>query len=193
MSNALEIDTLRSPVLCPDNRRDISVEQSSHLQDHVEIVAKHEQEFLEQRTFAERVGDSLGTFIGSLVFVVVQLCGFTAWILLNTLHRSPVRHFDPFPFPLLASVLSLEAILLASFILMRQGRISRRADERAQLTLQMLLLTEKEVTAVLGLERQIAAKLGLSEAASKDDIEQLSQKTSIDEVAKTLKEQLPNG
>jgi len=41
---------------------------------------------------------------------------------------------------------ALEAILLASFILMRQVRIWRRSEEREHLMLQILLLSEKELT-----------------------------------------------
>lgn len=167
-------------------------QSSTHLRDHIDIVAKHEQEFLNQRTSAERIGDALGSFIGSLAFVILQVCGFAVWVFLNTVHVGQFPHFDPFPFPLLDTILALEAILLASFILMRQSRISRRAEEREHLILQMLLLTEKEITAVLGLDRQIAERVGLTEVAAEDEIEQLSQHTSIDEVAKTLKEQLPN-
>ncbi len=165
---------------------------SSHLRDHIEIVAKHEQEFLKQRTSAERLGDSLGALIGSLTFVTIQLCGFAAWVLINTLRIARFPHFDPFPFPLLNTILALEAILLASFIVMRQSRISRRAEEREHLILQMLLLTEKEITAVLGVDRQIAGRVGLTDVAKDNEIEQLSQRTSIDEVAQRLKEQLSN-
>src|SRR6202040_2031757 len=59
------------------------------------------------------------------------------------------------PFPLLGTLVALEAILLASIILMRQSRMSRRAEERDHLMLQVLLLTEKEITAVLGMNRKI--------------------------------------
>ena len=75
---------------------------------------------------------------------------------------------------------------------MRQSRISRRAEEREHLILQMLLLTEKEITAVLGVDRQIAERVGLTEVAADNEIEQLSQDTSVDEVAQRLKEQLGN-
>jgi hypothetical protein len=44
---------------------------------------------------------------------------------------------------------------------------------------------------VLQIERQIADRIGLSEVASDDDITQLSQTTSIDNVAQTLKDSMP--
>jgi uncharacterized membrane protein len=84
----------------------------------------------------------------------------------------------------------VEAIFLASFIVMRQNRLSRRSDERDHLSLQVLLLAEKEVTAVLNVQRQLAMKADLPELPNKIEIAQLSQQTSIDEVAQSIKESL---
>ena len=164
-------------------------EPLSHLRDHIEIIAKHEQEFLARRTRSERVGDALGSFIGSLKFVVIHVCMFSAWLLFNTL-RLGVPHFDPFPYPLLDLCVALEAIFLASFIVMRQSRQGRRSDERNHLILQILMLTEREITAVLGVERQLADRLGLKKVATDAEIEQLVQKTPIDELAQTVKEEI---
>jgi hypothetical protein len=55
-----------------------------------------------------------------------------------------------------------------------------------------LILAEKEVTAVLNLQRQVAARSGLPELTSDAEIAQLSQTTSIDQVAETIRESLPS-
>jgi uncharacterized membrane protein len=164
---------------------------SSHLKEHIDVILKHEEEFLARRTAAERVGDFFGAFVGSLIFIGIHAAWFTAWILCNTLNMGRVPHFDPLPFPILDTLVAIEAIFLASFIVMRQSRLSRRSDERDHLILQVLLLAEKEITAVLQIERQIAGRVGLAEVAEDADITQLSQKTSIDEVANSLKESMP--
>ena len=96
-------------------------------------------------------------------------------------------HFDPAPFSLLGLVVTLEA----SFILMRQARLARRADERDHLMLQVLLLTEKEITAVLKMERQIASEMGLAKGANTAEVRELSQHTSIEDVAQTIRETVP--
>lgn len=75
---------------------------------------------------------------------------------------------------------------------MRQSRMSRRAEERDHLMLQVLLLTEKEITAVLAMNRKIAGQVGLQRVANDKELEQLSQHTSIDDVAQTLKNKLPS-
>jgi uncharacterized membrane protein len=76
---------------------------------------------------------------------------------------------------------------------MRQSRLARRADEREHLVLQILLLTEKEVTAVISMNQQIANKVGLSDMKNSKEIEQLSRNTSIDEVAQDIQKSLSEG
>jgi uncharacterized membrane protein len=161
-----------------------------HVQQHVDVIAKQEQEFLARRTRTERVGDAIAAFTGSLAFVALHVVILGGWIVVNSFSTS-IRHFDPAPYSLLGTILAFEAILLASFILMRQTRMGRRADERDHLMLQILLLAEKEITAVVTMNRQIAGSLGLQKVTKDKDIEQLGQHTSIDDVAQTIKESLP--
>jgi uncharacterized membrane protein len=81
-------------------------------------------------------------------------------------------------------------ILLVSLIFMRQARLARRADERDHLMLPVLLLTEKEVTAVITMNQQIATKVGLREMKNSKEIEELGRNTSIDEVAQDIQRRL---
>jgi uncharacterized membrane protein len=164
----------------------------NHIQEQIDLIAKHEQDFLTRRTAAERLGDSIAGFAGSLPFVCIHLAIFAAWMTFNAVSSPHLRHFDPPPYPLLDTIVAIEAILLAIMILMRQSRMSRRAEERDHLMLQILLLTEKEITAVLGMDRQIAGRVGLPHVANDSEIEQLSQNTSIDDVAQTIKDKLPS-
>jgi uncharacterized membrane protein len=166
-------------------------QSGNHLQDHIELILKHEEEFLTRRTPAERLGDVLGGFVGSLNFIVCHFIWFSGWIVANTVYRGAGSHFDPAPFPLLDTMVAIEAIFLASFIVMRQSRLSRRSDERDHLILQVLILAEKEITAVLQIERQIASQVGLGQITRNPEIVELSQATSIEDVAQTLKESLP--
>jgi uncharacterized membrane protein len=162
-----------------------------HIREHIETIAKHEEEFLARRTTSDRVGDSLGGFVGSLWFVVVHIAWFGLWILINAGAVPGIRPFDPAPFPLLDTVVAIEAIFLASFIVMRQSRLGRRSDERDHLILQVLILAEKEMTAVLKVQNQIAEKIGLTEVSRDIEIAQLAEQTSIDEVVQTIREALP--
>jgi len=165
--------------------------QRDHLQEHIDLIARHEQEFLERRSRSEKLGDRMASYIGSLAYVSVHVVIFAGWIAWNTLPISGLSHFDPAPFQLLGVLFAFEAILVASFILMRQSRMSRRSEERDHLMLQILLLTEKEITAVLGVDRQMAKKMGLHKIAGDREITQFSVETSIDELAQNIKGALP--
>lgn len=161
----------------------------NQVQQHIELIARHEQEFLAKRSRTEKLGDTIASFVGSLPFVALHLTLFVAWIGWNV--YGGTKHFDPPPFSLLGTLVALEGILLASFILMRQARMNRRAEERDHLMLQVLLLTEKELTAILRMDRQIADQIGLPAVANSKEVRELSQQTSIDDVAQTIKESLP--
>ena len=56
--------------------------------------------------------------------------------------------------------------------------------------LQIMMLTEKELTAVIGMNRQIAVKLGLGNVAADPDIQQLGEDVSIDEMAESIQQNL---
>jgi uncharacterized membrane protein len=161
----------------------------SHLREQIALIARNERDFLERRTGSERVGDAIGSSIGSLWFIFIHICWIGAWIAWNSLHAA--HRFDPAPFPLLDSIVAIEAIFLASFIVMRQGRLSRRSDERDHLILQILILTEREITAVLGIERQLATRIGMHQVADEETLEQLSQNTPIDEITQKIREHVP--
>ena len=162
----------------------------NHVQEHIDTIAKHEQDFLERRSPAERVGDLTAAIVGNLAFVAVHVVVFVLWILVNTVKLFQIPHFDPAPFSLLGTIVAIEAIILVSLILMRQARLARRADERDHLMLQILLLTEKEVTALIGMNQQIAIKAGVRDVENSQEIEQLGRDTSIDGVAQDIHRKL---
>ena len=58
-------------------------------------------------------------------------------------------------------IVSLEAIFLATFVLISQNRLSAEADRRADLDLQIGLLTEYELTRVLNMLDAIQDKMGI--------------------------------
>jgi uncharacterized membrane protein len=161
----------------------------SAIRRNIEAVRKMEEEFANQRTLGDRIADTIGGFSGSPAFVAIHATLFGGWILWNLLPG--VWKFDPFPFLLLSVVVSIEAIFLSTFVLMKQNRMSKREDLRAHLDLQINLLSEREMTLVLQLLQRISTRLGVR--LSTDEIEQLSEETSVEELATQLRENLPEG
>ena len=104
---------------------------------------------------------------------------FTAWLAWNTLPIRELPHFDPFPFPLLDVLLALEAILVASLILMRQSRMACRAEEAGSADASDSLADRSvRLPPFLGVDRQVAQSMGLHKVAADEEVAQLSQQTS---------------
>src|SRR5215203_197095 len=118
----------------PKERDDPSIEHN------VRLVAELEEQALATRSSGEKIGDAASRAIGSMPFVLGHSVWFAAWILLNLGAFPGIEPFDEFPFGLLTLVVSLEAIFLSLFLLISQNRMTRQADKRAHLDLQINLL-----------------------------------------------------
>jgi uncharacterized membrane protein len=112
----------------------------------------------------QRVADAITTFTGSMHFIYIHLLIYGTWIVIN-LPVVPLPKFDP-TYVILAMVASVEAIFLSTFVLMTQNRMSKQAEKRAELDLQISLLAEHEVTRLITLVKAIADKLQVE--ASRD-------------------------
>ena len=166
-------------------------ENSRQSESHIDSIVKQEEEALERRSYSERFADSVGVFAGSLTFVVLHLLLLIAWLVMNSGKFSGVRPFDRYPFSLLGVIVAVEAVILSSFILMRQNRMMRRGERRDHLNLQIDLLSEKEITKLLQMVRAICGRMGLENIMADKEIRELSQNTSIESLSQTLEERLP--
>jgi uncharacterized membrane protein len=100
---------------------------------------------------------------------------------------------DPFPYGLLTTVVSLEAILLSIFVLISQNRMSRAADRRTHLDLQINVLAEQEITAVLKMVREIHDHLGIASEVDDKEIDRHSEATDLKHLSTALDRRLPQG
>ena len=150
-----------------------------------------DRDFDEHRTFTDRVADTIGSFSGSMSFVGLHITWFALWFLINTgvLHFIP--RFDPFPFILLAMIVSVEGVLLSTFVLMKQNRMQQRSDARHQLDLQINLLSEKEITKALQLLRTIAEKLDLPQVDEDEELGEMACVTSVDILSERIQREIP--
>jgi len=116
---------------------------------------------------------------------------FGFWLLAGTGSLPGLPAVDPFPFAFLTLVVSLEAIFLAIFVLISQNRMTRLADHRAHLDLQVNLLAEQESTTTLKLVQEIRAHLGIGAPSHDADVERLLAPTDVQRLSTELAEQLP--
>jgi uncharacterized membrane protein len=111
------------------------------------------------RTRLERFVDQINEAASSTWCLVVHVFVFAIWLLWNT-GRLGLRPVDPYPFGLMTTIVSLEAIFLSIFVLMSQQRESAIAELREELGLQVSLRVEQEITKTLQLVAGLYTRLG---------------------------------
>jgi uncharacterized membrane protein len=158
---------------------------------NIRAIADLEREALHERTTADRIGDVISAITGSVPFGVVHALWFLAWGLINTGTIPGIEPFDPFPFGFLTLVVSLEAIFLSVFVLMSQNRMTRQADKRAHLDLQIDLLAEQELTTILHMLGALCKKQGVDVDVPSERMRQQLEDTDIHSLASTLNKRLP--
>jgi uncharacterized membrane protein len=114
-----------------------------------------------------------------------------SWILVNAHGVPGIPPFDPYPFSLLGLMVAVEAVVLSSFILMRQNRMTKRAERRDHLNLQIDLIAEKEVTKLLQMVRALCAHLGLHQIAEDQELKEFTQATSVETITRRIDDTLP--
>lgn len=142
-----------------------------------------------QRSSSEKFADWLvGTF-GSPQFLIFNVVFFTAWLISNTGIIKGLVPFDPFPFGLLTTIVSLEAIILAIFVLISQNRSSKVDDLREEIDLQVDTLAEREVTKILEFLVLILEKQGVDVTNDKE-LQSMLRATDMEKIEKALEKEM---
>lgn len=126
------------------------------------IIRSIQAKALRRRSMAEVLADTMTSYFGTVLFLVANIITFAVWIMVNTIGIPGWPVFDPYPFNFLTMAVSLEAIVLTTIVLMSQNRDTRIATLRDELQLQVMLITEREITKLLDLTKQMAEKNGLT-------------------------------
>ena len=166
-------------------RRPQSVATSSKTRSNIEAVLRLEKEDKREIALHHRIFHAVGWFFGTTYFLSAQCLAVFLWVALNYADPSH-KAMDPYPFPLLATFLSLEAVLLTSCVLIRQNAINRASERRDHLELQINLLAEQEATRSLDMLQRIADHLNMPNTKDSQG-EELAEDTAVDEIARDLR------
>ncbi|MDB5448665.1 MAG: hypothetical protein JWQ97_3982 [Phenylobacterium sp.] len=137
-----------------------------------------------QASWGEKLAARITDFTGSLPFVWVHAVLVAGWVAANLGLIPGVPRFDR-SFVILATVASVEAIFLSTFVLISQNRIAAIADKRADLDLQINLLAEYEITQLVKLTTKIAERLHV-EGARDPQLEQIAEEVAPEAVLEEL-------
>ena len=92
-----------------------------------------------------RIADAITRFAGSMLFVYIHVAVFALWMLL----------LESNPWPTLTLVVSLEAIFLATFVMITQNRQDEKRQALADNEWEFVQTEEKQNEELLNLSNQI--------------------------------------
>ena len=142
-----------------------------------------------RRSAWEKVADWMTAHFGTTTFLLINVIFFLFWLLINTGKIPFVRPFDPFPFILLTTTVSLEAIVLSIFVLISQNRASKIDDLREEIDLQIDIITESELTKLLKLVTLYLQKNGVDLSQDKE-LEEMLKPINETKIEKSLEKQV---
>jgi uncharacterized membrane protein len=159
------------------------------LRRNIDALQQRRRQEAASATRQERLADAITSFTGSMQFVYLHLVLYGAWIVINIGLVPGVPKFDP-SFVILAMEASVEAIFLSTFVLISQNRNANAADKRADLDLQINLLTEHELTKLTEVVTAIAERLDLP-VAGHPEIEEVKKNVAPEAVLNELDQRQP--
>lgn len=154
------------------------------------LIQSFEAKALRKRSFAVRFADDLTSLFGSIFFLGLNAILFISWILINTGKVPSVPIFDPFPFSMLTTVVSLEAIILTVIVLMSQNRQSLISSLREEMGIQVDLIAEREITKVLQLLNEYLKVRGIK--IEDPELESMLKEVDASYIERKLEAQLIN-
>jgi uncharacterized membrane protein len=108
----------------------------------------------------QRLLESVTAFFSRPTFFYSVLLMITLWMLLNIWpQRLGGRQLDRPPFAWLELSLSIGAFLMTTGVLIRQDRQENLAEQRAQLSLQLHLLSEQKIAKLITLVEELRSDL----------------------------------
>jgi uncharacterized membrane protein len=125
---------------------DIARDLIKHQHDHPPVRDLN-REIERRETFADRVSGDFARLIGSWAFVIAQVGIMVVWVGLNALNV--IHPWDRYPFLFLNFVLSLEAALWVSLVLMAMNKLADRDRLRAQHDFELNVKSEEELKALM--------------------------------------------
>ncbi len=142
-----------------------------------------------KRTLTEKMADWMTAKFGSNGFLLFNATLFIVWILINTGQITLVAPFDPFPFSLLTTIVSLEAIILSIFVLVSQNRTAKVDDLREETHLQLNLISEREITKLIKMISLLLEKQGI-DLSQDPELHRMLRPVSEEEIEKRLEKEI---
>lgn len=160
-----------------------------HIQEVVQSIAQIHVDHHENATPLERAIESVIGLSTRPRFLLLLSLGLLGWVALNTaVFVSGWAALDPPPFFALATAASLGSLYWVILILANQRREDQLAELRAQLTLELALLTEQKSAKLIQLLEELRRDIPIVQDRSDDQADAMAKPADPQLVVEAIKE-----
>lgn len=143
----------------------------------------------------QRAVEGVAAFFGRPASLYINLLVVALWMLLNVLPQSfGFPQFDPPPFNWLEVSLGISSLLMTIGVLIKQNRQENLAEQRAQLSLQLNLLSEQKIAKLIAMIEELRCDLPNVKNRYDPEVEVMKQAADphivVNALEKTLAEEL---
>uniref|UniRef100_A0A832DUV7 DUF1003 domain-containing protein n=1 Tax=candidate division WWE3 bacterium TaxID=2053526 RepID=A0A832DUV7_UNCKA len=175
-----------APASLPNPPSEPSLGRRQVIQTAIESI---EAKVRARRSRIEKLEDRVVAIFGTIEFLIFNLSLFGVWIVLNSELIPGIKPFDPFPYIFLTTAVSLEAIILAIFVLITQNRQERINSLREEMGLQIDIITEQENTKILKILAEVLKKMGV-DTTRDPELKKMLEPLNQEEIERQIESQL---
>jgi len=128
-------------------------------------------------TKSDRISSFVTKVAGSMPFLIINVTFFAFWILLNSGVFGHDLIIDKYPFSFLTTTVSIEAILLSTFVIMSQRREAKLSEARTELDYHSDLKAEVDINTIVSILQRLADKQGVDVSDLLTDMKNTEDKT----------------
>ena len=144
------------------------ISQPPDVGEKLEAIQSFKARINSRRGIFEKSADWLTAAFGTITFFLANAIVFLIWLLWNTGHFFGLHIIDPYPFGLLTTAVSLEAIFLSVIVLISQNREGKIAELREEMELYIDTYSESEITKLMYLVTLLLEKQGIDISEDSD-------------------------
>ncbi len=137
----------------------------------------------------QRIVELASNYIGRPMYLALVLLFVSIWVVFNLGGRHFGWHeFDPPPFVLLQGLITFASLLTTTIVLISQNRIAKVEEQRANLELQVNLLSEQKIAKLINLIEELRRDLPMVENRHDPTAEAFQEPADTDQVLSALDE-----
>ncbi|HEY9826290.1 MAG TPA: DUF1003 domain-containing protein [Stenomitos sp.] len=133
---------------------------SSHVERNIDKITNLKKKSELNLTKSQKIIEKIAVFFGKPSFLYGVVAFIALWLVFNLLPQQwNLPFFDPPPFEWLDQLINFVSLFMTIGVLVRQNRQEQLADQRAEIALQVNLLSEQKITKLIELVEELRKDL----------------------------------